>query len=188
MSSAIVTIRGGDIGGKVERPFCSFNGFMVQLFVAQSMFPHAVTRFHFLIPFHSRLLGSHHRRVHLPDPRKPQTPIQLGPRPQTHHLAHPLAPLHPLGNHRTRRRRLRRHRRMVLVRLGHRPPLGQLHPPLAHHHHHPIPLHQALLHHLQIPQPLRVVRRRRPRGELTDFLVGRPNPPKAPIHRFPINC
>ncbi|KAL5349678.1 hypothetical protein ACLOAV_004708 [Pseudogymnoascus australis] len=36
MSSAIVTIRGRDIGSEVEKPFCSFNGFMVQLFVAQT--------------------------------------------------------------------------------------------------------------------------------------------------------
>jgi hypothetical protein len=45
MSSAIMTVGGRDIGGEVEKPFCSFNGFMVQLFVAQSMLYYAVTWF-----------------------------------------------------------------------------------------------------------------------------------------------
>lgn len=38
LSSASITVGGGSIGSEAERKFCSFNGFMIQVFVVQSLF------------------------------------------------------------------------------------------------------------------------------------------------------
>lgn len=89
LSSAAVNIHGPNIGSQSMNGFCSFNGFMIQVFVVQSKmtFPRKPNA---MLTQDSRLLGPYDRCVHVFYSSKPQYSVELGSETQSCHLGHTM--------------------------------------------------------------------------------------------------
>jgi len=99
MSSALMNLAGNNIGSKEEKHFCSFNGFMIQVFVVQSMRQTSLLLSPFLL-FHSRLLDSYNCRMHIFDTSRSQAPVIMDSGPQNNNLDTSMASIHFLGGYR----------------------------------------------------------------------------------------
>ena len=77
LSSAAVNIHGPDIGTESMKGFCSFNGFMIQVFVVQSKADFFLSPNKMLIQI-SGLLGAFDSSLHLFDSGKSFYSVDLG--------------------------------------------------------------------------------------------------------------
>jgi hypothetical protein len=107
MLSTSMNLSGRHIWAEEQRAFCSFNGFMNQMFVIQSQsylhsfpIPHRASSLPIglLTVRYSRLLDPHHRRLHIPHPHGPHSDGFLDTGVPDRTVVSTLDPLDTLGN------------------------------------------------------------------------------------------